>query len=284
MGEQQNEKTPAGRYLKTRMEQVGYRRKVDLADAAGVSPSTITRLFSVPTYRPDVENVRKLAAALQVGPDQLMAGMAGEATTPAEAPQLHPLAAELGRMLAADSPLPVSTRLVQEVLVDRALEPARREMRTAGDLVLPEDPHMKALIEAWREKGELVSPAHVERRRAVADALRNMPQPQGLMTSGSYARHTHITKDDDGDIVADLDASKELDAKLILVRTRAAVMPTADRARLLAQLDVLLEWEQSRIDAAMSVEERAERDRVLGEMPFKRPVKADVRERHDAGR
>ena len=109
---------------------------------------------------------------------------------------------------------------------------------------------------------------------------------QALEWAPGTARHI-LTKDEtpvdsEG---SDLDASSPLDAKLILVRTRAGVMPPADRARLLASLDVLLEWQQSRIDAAMTPEQRAERDRMLAQMPFERPGKAaEVRERRDAGR
>jgi transcriptional regulator with XRE-family HTH domain len=126
VGDKEEPKTPAGRYLKVRMEQAGFRRKGDLADAAGVSASTITRLFSVATYRPDVENVRKLATALRVSPDELIAGMAGEEIATAGPRPGHPLAAELARMLGEGSPLSEKSRLVVTVLVDRVLELGRR--------------------------------------------------------------------------------------------------------------------------------------------------------------
>ncbi|MGI5247576.1 helix-turn-helix domain-containing protein [Dactylosporangium sp. CA-139066] len=129
MGDKNEPKTPAGHYLEARMKQVGLQRKLDLALAADVSPSTITRLFSVATYRPDVGNVRKLAAALQVSPDELMAGMAGEAAAAPEPPALPPLAAELGRMLADDSPLSERSRQALAALVDRVMDGSRREMR-----------------------------------------------------------------------------------------------------------------------------------------------------------
>lgn len=81
-----------------------------------------------------------------------------------------------------------------------------------------------------------------------------------------------------------LNPARPLDAKLIVLRLHDAALPPEDRARLLATLTVVLEWTQARLDAAKSVEELAEGDRVLGEMPVGRPSKAEVRERHDVGR
>jgi AcrR family transcriptional regulator len=122
--------TPAGRYLQQRMDALGFKAKVDLARAADVSPSTITRLFGRADYRPDVDVMRRLARGLQVEHDDLVAAIYGEQPEPAPTSQ-PPLAAELGRLLADDSPLAEETRLVLTVLVDRVLDLGRRQARTA---------------------------------------------------------------------------------------------------------------------------------------------------------
>jgi transcriptional regulator with XRE-family HTH domain len=172
--------TPAGQYLTRRMAEVGYKTKSDLADRAGVSRSTITRLYSNPEYRPDIHNMRRLAGALDVDPEVLVAAIYGE-STPTEPADLHPLAAELGRMLADDSPLSVSGRALHELLIDRAMEPARAEMRgkqppqnlRVGDTVISKTPEGRVRIEPAAQPDDNPDPleAKFERLQLLAYGL-----------------------------------------------------------------------------------------------------------------
>ncbi|MER7280480.1 helix-turn-helix transcriptional regulator [Dactylosporangium sp. NPDC000244] len=179
--------TPAGRYLTRRMNELGFKTKADLADRAGVSRSTITRLFSNADYRPDIHNMRRLAGALEVDPEVLVAAIYGEAA-PAEPAAIHPLAAELGRMLAEDSPLSVSTRALQEVLVDQVMEGGRREMRggqppqslRVGEAVISKLASGRVQVEPAGPSGEEPGPdPETFRLSRAADRVARLLDPDG---------------------------------------------------------------------------------------------------------
>lgn len=121
--------TPAGRYLQQRMTALGYTTKVDLARAASVSPSTITRLFGNPDYRPDVGAMRGLATALKVDHNTLVSAIYGDAPTLVPT-SLDPLAAELDRMLAPTSPLSDESRNALRNLAEYVIDRHRAEMRS----------------------------------------------------------------------------------------------------------------------------------------------------------
>lgn len=166
MGDKTQTTTPAGRYLTQRMEDLGFKTKAELADTAGVSRSTITRLYSNPDYRPDIHNMRRIATALDVDPEVLVAAIYGEApaTPPSNQP---PLAAELTRMLGDDSPLAEDSRLILTLLVDRVLELGRRQARSS------------AFVESDRDEGSMRALRNqVARGIAPTDAgLNDEPDP-----------------------------------------------------------------------------------------------------------
>ncbi len=245
MGTPEDTMTPAGRYLTQRMNDLGFRTKADLADTANVSRSTITRLFKNADYRPDVDVMRRLARGLQVEHDTLVAAIYGEEAAPAAA-ELHPLAAELSRMLTPESPLSESTKALQELLVDLASELGRKQMRTS--LVLPEDAHTRALIEAWKAQGE----------------------------------HTLPVRDTSDD--ATLNPSDPVEAKLLLLKAWAPNLHPVDRDRLVGSLGMLLEWLHARIEPDLPAVDRVRPDFEPEGAP--KPGKRQVgeRERHDAGR
>lgn len=190
MGDDEEEKTPAGRYLKRRMAELGFQRKADLADTAGVSRSTITRLFSNADYRPDIDNLRKLATALEVEPDALTAEIYGEATPPKPV-QMHPLAAELARMLATGSPLAEEARSTLEAIVEVAVQSRRREMRNAAAAAA-------RVVDGVIHIGEVPDDPEVLRRAsAVHRSRRDIPpgEPTPAGVEPSFTLHPDVEKD-----------------------------------------------------------------------------------------
>lgn len=126
-----------GELLINRMGEVGMTRQRDLSIAAGVSPSSIHRVM-FGTMRPGVDVLHRIAQALDLNPDQLVKFVYGSRPGPGEPdrPTLHPRVAELQRMLDPESPLTDEDRKLLEILVDRIMDPHRRDMRRA---VLPID-------------------------------------------------------------------------------------------------------------------------------------------------
>ncbi len=120
-----------GAYLRDAILAAGFPTPTHFARAVGTDPSVVLRWLSE-EQRPTIRSIDKIAPVLgrtinemvlAAYPDRL-----GGSATPAVA-QLHPMAYELGRMLAADSPIPEADRRALETVLDRMLEPYRKVMR-----------------------------------------------------------------------------------------------------------------------------------------------------------
>jgi transcriptional regulator with XRE-family HTH domain len=250
VGDDEQPMTPAGQYLTRRMSELGFKTKADLADTAGVARSTITRLFKRPEYRPDVDVMRRLARGLQVEHDDLVAAIYGEPAD-AEPALLHPLAAELGRMLADDSPLSRSTRAVQEFVVDRVMETGRGEMRGGAQFL------------GYGQFGAVFeAPAPESQAETVAIRV--------PLSNNVAAAPTEF--DDDPD---------PLEAKLERLPLLALSLNPTDRRRLADSVQMLLEW----VDARRGVPEMTdeERERLEAVQRSTRAASMALREWEDRG-
>jgi hypothetical protein len=120
-----------GSYLREAILAAHFPTPTHFARAVGTDPSVVLRWLSE-EQRPTIRSIEKIAPVLgktinemvlAAYPDRLAGG--AQATIP----QLHPMAYELGRMLAADSPIPDADRQALVAVLDRMLEPYRKLMR-----------------------------------------------------------------------------------------------------------------------------------------------------------
>lgn len=104
------------------------------AQAAGVSPSAVSRWLAG-AATPTVRTLEKLARVLDVSAPDLVALAHPElraghvVKVPAPAARSHPLARELDRMLADDSPVPAPERENLSTVVDSVMDRYRRYLR-----------------------------------------------------------------------------------------------------------------------------------------------------------
>jgi transcriptional regulator with XRE-family HTH domain len=118
--------TELGWYITNAMSAAGFRSYAQLARAAEISGSTLSRIINGGVDRPEPESLDALAVALNLDPDELRA-RAGYATTGGPRP-LHPLAAEIDQALAPNSALSPERRANLEQLLDRIMEAERAEI------------------------------------------------------------------------------------------------------------------------------------------------------------
>jgi transcriptional regulator with XRE-family HTH domain len=120
-----------GAYLREAILAAHFPTPTHFARAVGTDPSVVLRWLSE-EQRPTIRSIEKIAPVLgktinemvlAAYPDRLGAG------TQAVIPPLPPIAYELGRMLAADSPIPEDDRRALETVIDRMLDPYRKLMR-----------------------------------------------------------------------------------------------------------------------------------------------------------
>jgi transcriptional regulator with XRE-family HTH domain len=120
-----------GAYLREAILAAHFPTPTHFARAVGTDPSVVLRWLSE-EQRPTIRSIERIAPVLgktinemvrAAYPDRL-----GE-DTPATLPHLHPMAYELGRMLAPDSPIPEIDRQALETVLDRMLEPYRKVLR-----------------------------------------------------------------------------------------------------------------------------------------------------------
>lgn len=119
-----------GAYLKEAILAARFPTPTQFARAAGTDPSVVLRWLSE-EQRPTIRSIEKIAPILgktvnevvrAAYPDRL--GVPSAVTV-----QLHPLAHELGRILADDSPVPEPDRQALESVLDRVFDPYRKLMR-----------------------------------------------------------------------------------------------------------------------------------------------------------
>jgi transcriptional regulator with XRE-family HTH domain len=120
-----------GAYLREAILAAHFPTPTHFARAVGTDPSVVLRWLSE-EQRPTIRSIERIAPVLGKTIDEVVRAaypdrLGGEA--PAAVPQLHPLAYELGRMLAADSPISEIDRQALETVLDRMLEPYRKVMR-----------------------------------------------------------------------------------------------------------------------------------------------------------
>jgi transcriptional regulator with XRE-family HTH domain len=121
-----------GAYLREAILAAHFPTPTHFARAVGTDPSVVLRWLSE-EQRPTIRSIERIAPVLgktinemvrAAYPDRL-----GGGDPPAAVPRLHPMAYELGRMLAADSPIPEIDRQALATVLDRMLEPYRKLMR-----------------------------------------------------------------------------------------------------------------------------------------------------------
>jgi transcriptional regulator with XRE-family HTH domain len=120
-----------GTYLKEAIQLAGYATPTNFARQIGTDPSVVLRWISE-EQRPTIRSIERMAPLLgktitelvmAAYPDRL-----GLVPRPAIT-QTHPLAAELARMLASESPIPMQDRQALESVLGKILDPYRKIMR-----------------------------------------------------------------------------------------------------------------------------------------------------------
>jgi transcriptional regulator with XRE-family HTH domain len=122
--------TGFGAYLKEAILAARFPTPTHFARAVGTDPSVVLRWLS-DEQRPTIRSIERIAPVLGKSindlvraayPDRL--GIAAPASQ-----AIHPLAHELGRLLADDSPIPRGDREALVTVLDRMLEPYRKLTR-----------------------------------------------------------------------------------------------------------------------------------------------------------
>ena len=133
---QQGPSVGFGDYLRNAIHAAGFATPTQFARAVSTDPSVVLRWLSE-DQRPTIRSLERIAPMLgktineMVGaayPDRL-----GEDARPPETTALHPLGYEVGRILASDSPISVEDREALHAVLNRMLEPYRRDMRRRRD-------------------------------------------------------------------------------------------------------------------------------------------------------
>jgi transcriptional regulator with XRE-family HTH domain len=120
-----NRATGFGAYLKEAIRDAGFPTPTHFARAAGTDPSVVLRWLSE-EQRPTIRSIDRIAPILGRTINELVrAAYPDRLAAPAESP----LVAELGAMLAGDSPLDEADRQALETMLDRLIEPYRKAMR-----------------------------------------------------------------------------------------------------------------------------------------------------------
>ena len=119
-----------GAYLREAILAARFPTPTHFARAVGTDPSVVLRWLSG-EQRPTIASIERIAPVLGKTINELvLAAYPDRLSGPAPATRaVHPLAHELARMLADDSPIPRADREALETVLDRMLEPYRRVSR-----------------------------------------------------------------------------------------------------------------------------------------------------------
>jgi len=122
--------TGFGSFLKETILAAGFPTPTHFARAVGTDPSVVLRWLSE-EQRPTITSIERIAPVLGKTINELvLAAYPDRLSGPAPvAPVLHPVALELSRLLADDSPIPRADRDALETVLDRMLEPYRKLSR-----------------------------------------------------------------------------------------------------------------------------------------------------------
>jgi transcriptional regulator with XRE-family HTH domain len=120
-----------GTYLRDAIHAAGFATPSQFARTVGTDPSVVLRWISE-EQRPTIRSIERIAPVLGLTINEMVHAaypdrVGGEA--PVAGTPSHPLALELGRMLGPDSPISEADRAALERVLDRMLEPFRRDMR-----------------------------------------------------------------------------------------------------------------------------------------------------------
>ncbi len=120
-----------GVYIRDAIQAAGFVTPTQFAREVGTDPSVVLRWISE-EQRPTIRSIDRIAPVLgKTINEMVMAAypdrLSHQPTTPTA--YLHPLAYELGRMLADDSPIPAAERQALASVLERMLQPYRRDMR-----------------------------------------------------------------------------------------------------------------------------------------------------------
>ena len=119
-----------GDYLKEALQTAGFPTPTHFARAAGTDPSVVLRWLSG-EQRPTIRSIERIAPVLGRGINEIVVAAYPDRVggPPPAPPVTHPLVHELGRILAADSPIPEADRVALETVLDRMLDPYRKVLR-----------------------------------------------------------------------------------------------------------------------------------------------------------
>src|SRR4051794_15918923 len=119
-----------GAYLKEAIRAARFPTPTHFARAAGTDPSVVLRWLSG-EQRPTIRSIERIAPVLGRSINEIVVAAYPDRVGGPEqaAPVTHPLVHELGRILAADSPVPEPDRMALEAVLDRLLDPYRSVLR-----------------------------------------------------------------------------------------------------------------------------------------------------------
>lgn len=128
---QSREPVGFGVYLRDAIHASGFLTPTHFARTVGTDPSVVLRWISE-EQRPTIRSIERIAPVLGRTLNEMIdAAYPDRSGDQLAAPvaQLHPLAYELSRMLSDDSPIPAADRQALFTVLDRMLDPYRRDMR-----------------------------------------------------------------------------------------------------------------------------------------------------------
>ena len=123
--------TGFGAYLRDMIHAAGYPTPTHFARAVDTDPSVVFRWINE-EQRPTIRSIEKIAPVLGKTINEIVMAaypdrLGVKPRDPSES--LHPLAYELGRMLAKDSPIPQGDREALESVLEHMIDPYRKMMR-----------------------------------------------------------------------------------------------------------------------------------------------------------
>lgn len=122
--------TGFGAYLKEAILAARFPTPTHFARAVGTDPSVVLRWLSE-EQRPTIRSIERIAPLLGKSINELVRAAYPDRLRGPEptSPTMHPLAHELARLLADDSPIPRADREALETVLDRMLDPYRKLSR-----------------------------------------------------------------------------------------------------------------------------------------------------------
>ncbi len=117
-----------GAYLRDAIHACGFTTPTHFARTVGTDPSVVLRWISE-EQRPTIRSIERIAPVLGLTINEMIYAAYPDRTERAAIIAPHPLVHELGRMLGGDSPMSMAERQALATLVDRVLQPYRRDQR-----------------------------------------------------------------------------------------------------------------------------------------------------------